>query len=57
MDIKNCEKVNYKTTNNWSNSIRGKLVITNNDTVKKSVWNKLPMSDKFEYSKKFYNNN
>ena len=56
MDIKNCEKVNYKTNNNWSNSVRGKIVISNNDTVKKSVWNKLPMSNKFEYSKKFYNN-
>ena len=57
MDIKNCGKVNYKTTNNWSNSVRGKIVVTNSDTIKKSVWNKLPLSDKFEHSKQLYKHN
>lgn len=60
MDIQKCAEVKFKTNNiKWSNVINGNIVVSNQSKAKTSQWNILPMSDKFEYSKKLFiqNNN
>lgn len=57
MDIQSCAEVKFKTNNvKWSNIINGNIVVSNQSNVKTSHWNVLPMSDKFEYSKKLFVN-